>query len=127
MKKYIILILAVMSILTIGGCKSIKNMKYTGKYELYSMTGSLSKEDFEYYTITLEKDGTCIIESKGKIGNNAYKAEATYEIEDDKIMIYTKTNSTTITEVFDYIDGEIHMLNQSLGVLTYSAKLRRND
>ena len=127
MRKYIILTLTLMTLFTLGGCKTIKNWKHAGTYELYSMTGDLSLNDFEYYRITLEKNGDCLIESKSKIGGVEYSAEATYEINDDIIKIYTKTATATLTETFDFIDGEIHMVNQVISGISYTAKLRKND
>ena len=44
------------------------------------MEGDLSLNNFDYYRITLEADGDCIIESKSKFNSQQYQAKATFEI-----------------------------------------------
>ena len=125
MKKVFVLLLVMVSFLSLAGCKRLKNREYAGTYELYYMSGSFSLSDFEYYTITLEKNGDCKIASKSPYNSQVYSATATYEVEDGKIYIYSKVGGATVTEVYDYVDGEIHMLNQNLYGYTFTAKFKR--
>jgi len=132
MKKifYIVAILLCLGTLTSCSLEKIFNpnkyAEYAGTYNLYYMSGSLNVNMYEYYRITLEADGDCIVESKGKNSSQEYKAVATFTIEDGKIKIFTKNGLAIITEVYDYVDGEIHMLNQNISGYSFSAKFRRD-
>jgi len=100
--------------------------KEAGVYECYELklNGIPSLELYEYYRITLNKDGTCLVESKGVAQSSSYSANATFSIKDGKIEIVTTNGSQSVTEVYDYVDGEIHMQGSAMGV-TLSAKFAR--
>ena len=107
---------------------SVKYKEYAGTYEMYAAYGSVSLNDYEYYRIILEADGDCIVESKGKGISQEIRATATYEIKDNKIYIYSNTYGIKVTEIYDYIDGdvpEIHMLNQQIQGYTINIKLKK--
>ena len=129
MKKILVMIFTLLLTLTISGCNLLENDKYAeyaGTYELYEASGAISMSSFDYYRIILKADGTCVIESKASMNSQEYHADATFDIADGKIKIYSKSGSTTVTETYDYVNGEIHMLNQNLGGYTINAKFRRN-
>lgn len=126
MKKILILVMMLLGIV-IGGCEKNKYKEYSGTYNLYFMVGDLQLNDFEYYRIILEADGDCIIESKGRGNSQNYRAEATYDINQFQIKIYTKNGNSTITEEYLYTLGEIHMLDQTVGGVNFSAKFRRTS
>ena len=111
---------------TLTGCNSNKYEEQAGTYELYYASGSISLSNYDYWRIILKEDGTCVIESKGAYNSQIYSATATFEIAEEKIRIYTKNGTATITEEYDYIDGEIHMINQQIQGYTITAKFRRN-
>ena len=98
--------------------------KEAGVYNLYSMTG-LDMSLYEYYRIILNADGTCVVESKAAGVSQLYSATATYSITDGKISIVTVSGPTSITEIYDYVDGEIHMPEQNISGITFSAKFKR--
>ena len=98
--------------------------KEAGVYNLYAMTG-LDMSLYEYYRIILNADGTCVVESKGAGASQLYSSTATYSIADGKISIVTVSGATSITEVYDYVDGEIHMPEQTISGITFSAKFKR--
>ncbi len=133
MKKFIFIITLFSCVLSLASCSFINKLfsddKYkeeAGTYELYYASGAISKSNYDYWRIILEADGSCTVESKGAGNSQTYSATATFEIEGDKIKIYTKNGSATITEEYDYVNGEIQMLNQQIQGYTFSAKFRRN-
>ena len=132
MKKLFAYLLCVSTLLFLTSCSLlslIKGKPYkeeAGVYELYYMSGDLNMSMYDYYRITLEADGDCLVESKGKYNSSIYSAEATFEIEDNKIYIVTKSGSASVTEVYDYVDGEIQMNNQSIQGITFTAWFKRN-
>lgn len=113
------------ALFTLGSCNKNEFSEYAGTYNLYYMEGDLSLNNFDYYRITLEADGDCIIESKSKFNSQQYQAKATFEIKDNKIHIYSKNGGVTVTEIYDYINEEIHMLNQTIDGISFSAKFTK--
>ncbi len=99
-----------------------------GVYECYDIT--INSQDclsrYEYYRITLEANGTCVVESKGIDNPSTYKAVATFSIENDKITVVTTNGSASVTEVYDYIDGEIIMDTTVSGYTMYAKFARVN-
>ena len=122
--KVLVVLLLAATVLTFVGCTPYA--EEAGVYECYQikLNGVNALSQFEYYRITLNADGTCIVESKGVGQSTSYKAEATFSIEGDKITVVTRQGVATVTEVYDYIDGEIIMNATAQGV-TMSAKFAR--
>ena len=98
-----------------------------GVYNLYYMSGDLKVSMYDYYRITLNADGTCLVESKGVNSSQVYSSSATYSIENGKISIVTRSGSSSVTEVYDYVNGEIHMPTQTIQGITFSAKFKRDE
>ena len=127
MKKIMLIIVMLLGVITLASCQKSYDEE-AGLYELYEMSGDLSLSDFSYYTVELFSDGKIIIRSKSSnLDDEPYVAEATYEIKRQKIIIYTKIAFTKITERYDYIDGEIHMIDVEIPGydLIFSAKFKR--
>ncbi len=126
-RKILAVLLLAMLLFTLVGCG--KYTKEAGVYECYEIrvNGQNYMSAYEYYRITLNADGTCVVESKAVGQASAYKAEATFAIEDSKISIYTQSGWTTITEVYDYVDGEIIMDTTISGVPMYAKFARENS
>ena len=125
MKKILLVLVALFCMIGLTSCN--KYEEYAGTYELYYMSGDLSVNMYDYYRITLSANGKCLVESKGAGNSQTYESEGTFDIEGDVIKIYTKYGLSTITETYDYINGEIHMVNQSVSGYTFTAKFRRNS
>ena len=90
------------------------------------MSGDLQLSNFVYYTIELKADGKATVRSKGShSGAVEYEAGATFSIKDGKIIIVSKMGSQKVTETYDYIDGEIHMLDVEAVGIEFTAKFRR--
>lgn len=114
---------------------SVKYKEYAGTYEMYSVFGDRSKNDYEYCRIILKANGDLIVKTKLKGIPAETRMEATYEIEDGKIYVYSSTFGIEVTETYDFVlndDYEIHMLNVRVPLdplgqqyLTYSMKLKR--
>lgn len=126
MKKIILVFFMLLSVITISSCSLKKYDEYAGVYELYHMSGDLKLSMYEYYKITLNGNGSCVVESKGANSSQSYEAKGTFDIEGEEIKIYTKNGTTKITETYDYINGEIHMINQTISGYTFTAKFKRN-
>lgn len=87
-----------------------------GVYEMTDISGSmsangqtisLSKDLYEYYRITFNKDGTAKVESKA-VGNTAkIEQEATWEWDDGKIELKSNPQGVTVVEELDWNDGVI--------------------
>ena len=122
--KVLVVLLLAATVLTFVGCTPYA--EEAGVYECYEITlnGVNAMSQFEYYRITLNADGSCIVESKGAGQSTTYEAEATFSIEGDKITVVTRPGVATVTEVYDYIDGEIIMNATAQGV-TMNAKFAR--
>lgn len=114
--------------LSLSACKPSYEAE-AGLYELYFMEGAYSMEMYEFYTIELFENGTVRIQSKSSdFGSAVYDVTTEYSIKNGKITIITKVGFTNLKEVYDYVDGEIHMINAQIpgtdDVLT--AKFRRS-
>ena len=118
--KYLCVLLVAFCTLT--GCNKDEYKDEAGKYEIVSITynGEDVFSQFEYYYIELKENGDCIIASKGVGQSTTYEAEATFEIEDEKIFVYSKVNGIKVTEEYDYIDGKIIMNYQNGGLSIYA-------
>ncbi|MDO9629105.1 MAG: hypothetical protein Q7I99_04315 [Acholeplasmataceae bacterium] len=127
MKKLLLLVGVILTAVMLYGCTP-DYTEEAGVYELYEMSGDINLSNFQYYTIELFADGSVLIQSRGsQVGSETYKAEATYRIKGDKITIITKVGFTNVKEVFEYVDGEIHMVNTEIPGydMFFSAKFKR--
>lgn len=130
MKKLFVLFALVIGMFALTSCSLLNQNKYeeeAGVYNCYYISGDLSLSMYDYYRITLNADGTCLVESKAKGSSQTYSAEATFSIENNKIKIVTRSGAASVTEEYDYIDGEIQMLNQSIQGISFTAKFRRDQ
>jgi hypothetical protein len=127
MKKVIFMILLSLTIL-LTSCKPSYEEE-AGLYELYFMEGAYTIEMYEFYTIELFENGTVRIQSKSsEFGSAVYDVTTEYSIQNQKITIITKVGFSNLKEIYDYVDGEIHMIDAEIpgteDVLT--AKFRRS-
>lgn len=104
---------------------SSKYKEEAGIYECIQIriNGVNSLSYYEYYNIELKANGDCIVTSK-QSGGYSYEANATFEIKDEKIIIYTKSGFSTITEEYGYIEGMI-IMDTSLNGSTIYAEFSR--
>ncbi|MDX9691027.1 MAG: hypothetical protein RBT45_01140 [Acholeplasmataceae bacterium] len=127
MKKILFLSMVLVLSFALVACKEDKYKEEAGVYEAYFMSGDISLSNFEYYSVELKANGDAIVKSKASTsGASEYEAKATFEIEDGKIILVTRSGSQKITETYDYIDGEIHMINVEIGDISFTCKFRRN-
>ena len=123
MKKLLtvlILIALCLSCMTVMISCDIMNIgikkEIVGVYEMTDISGSmsangqtisLSKDLYEYYRITFNKDGTAMVESKA-VGNDLkVEQEGTWEWDDGKIELKSNTQGVTVVEELDWNDGVI--------------------
>lgn len=126
MKKIFFLSMLFVFTLVLVSCQENKYEEEAGLYELYHMSGDLQLSNFVYYTIELKADGKAVVRSKGShSGASEYEAGATFSIKDGKIILVSKMGSQKVTETYDYIDGEIHMLDVEAVGIAFTAKFRR--
>lgn len=123
--KGLMALLALVFVFALSSCGKYK--EEAGVYHLVEASGMVSLNQFEYYTIELEADGDCIIRSKGAGTGQSYEAKATFEIDGEKIMVYSKANGTTVTEEYDYIDGKIIMDISMSGYKVYCVFERNTE
>ena len=90
--------------------------KIAGTYEMVEISGTLTMngqtveldEDlYDYYRITLNKDGTAEIESKGAGSTLKVEEEGTWEYEDDVIKLKSKPSGITVVEEMEWDDDVI--------------------
>ena len=124
LSKVLVVLLLVATLMTFVACTPYAEQ--AGVYECYEieLNGQNYLSAYEYYRITLNADGSCLVESKGAGQSTVYEARATFSIENDKITIVTTNGAATATEVYDYIDGVIIMNATAQGV-TLNAKFAR--
>ena len=128
MKKMFLLVGVILTAVMLYGCTP-NYEEEAGVYELYEMSGDVSLSNFTYYTIELFEDGSLVVKSKGsQVGAEVYEEIASYRISNGKITITTKVGFSNVKEVYDYVDGEIHMNNVEVPEydITFSAKFRRS-
>ena len=105
-------------LITITGCSLFgKYKEYAGDYEVTS--------NYEYYTISLDEKGGCIVKSKGVGQSAVYEAAGTYEIKDGKIYIVTRNGAASVTEVYEYTEEGVIIMSTSLNGVTVYAEFER--
>ena len=116
--------------LLVGICFSLTSCSkeyedVAGTYECYEIkiNGQNYMSYYEYYRITLEANGDCLVESKS---GSAYEAKCTFEIKDSKIYVYTKNGFSKVTEIYDFVNNEIIMDTELQGAKIY-AKFRKAE
>ena len=121
MKKLLSFTLALVLILSCAALVSCNTNDIAGIYEMVSVSGTVSyggqtvelgKDLYDYYRITLNKDGTCKIESKSADSTAKVEQDGTWEYEDDLLKIKSTTSGVTVVEEMQWKDG----------VITYDAK-----
>ena len=126
MKKLLSLTLAVFLIatclLTLASCDAASEV--VGTYEMSSISGAVTyagqtvtidEDYFEYYRITLEKDGTCKVESKATDSSAKIEQEGTWEYDEEtgKLTLKSTQGGITVSEEMTWKEG----------VITYNAEL----
>ena len=120
MKKLLSLALAAVLLLScivlFAACNS-ENDKLVGTYEMSSVSGTVTYEGqtveleedlYDYYRLTLNKDGTCLVESKGAGTTTKIEEEGTWEYEDDVLKIKTKSSGVTAVEEMTWKNDRIY-------------------
>ena len=105
------------------------NKEVVGVYEMVSVSGTinqngyitnLDKSLYEYYRITLNADGSAVVESKGALSSAIYEAEGTWEWSNGKIKMKSTVSGVTTVEVMDWEDGvityEAHEVGQGIEI-----------
>ena len=129
MKKLLALTLAIIMALGCTFCLfSCSNdaeiaKKIPGVYEMTDISGyikqgastvELTKELYDYYTITLNEDGTALIESKGN--GVVYDEEGTWKYEGGKLKLTSAPSGISVVEEMEWKDDVItYKTKQSLG------------
>ena len=112
-----VLLLSCVSVLSSCGTKA----KIAGTYEMVSISGTITQngqtvnldEDlYEYYRLTLNKDGSALVESKGKNNTSKVEQEGEWDYEDGVIKLKSVQMGITVVEEMEWDDG----------VITYEAK-----
>lgn len=112
-----VLLLSCVSVLSACGTKA----KIAGTYEMVSISGTITQngqtvnldEDlYEYYRLTLNKDGSALVESKGKNNTSKVEQEGEWDYEDGVIKLKSVQMGITVVEEMEWDDG----------VITYEAK-----
>ena len=120
MKKLLSFVLVIYLIaaclLTFVSCG--KNSELVGTYEMSSISGLMSyngqtielDEDlYEYYRITLKRNGSCKIESKAADSSSKIEQEGTWEYFEESgiLAIKSEDNGVTVIEEMKWKDGII--------------------
>ncbi len=122
MKKFFTYVSIIfLSLFLLVSCGKYKNE--AGLYELSEIyiSGLESSHKYEYYTIELKANGDCIIKSKANDNPTKYEAKATFDINEGKILVYTKNGDMTVTEEY-YYDGETIVMDTKVNGINIYAK-----
>ena len=123
--KYLGLFLLLISI---TGCGLFgKYKEYEGDYEatIVKMDGRNYTSQYEYYTISLDAKGNCVVKSKGVGQSTTYEATGTYKIEDGKIYIITRNGAASVTEEYEYTEEGVIIMSTSVNGITVYAEFER--
>lgn len=123
--KYLGLFLLLISI---AGCSLFgKYKEYEGDYEatIVKMDGRNYTSQYEYYTISLDAKGNCVVKSKGVGQSSTYEATGTYKIEDGKIYIITRNGAASVTEEYEYTEEGVIIMSTSVNGITVYAEFER--
>lgn len=134
-KKLALIALTLVLVLTLSlvltACQSAK---YAGVYEMESVTGymivngqrtELDASMYEYYRVTLKKNGDALIESKpAGVGGAIYEAEGEWKYQNGKIRIKSTVMGVTgIEEMTIEGDTLTYTINQTAQGVTMSFTL----
>ena len=89
------------------------------------MNGMNYTSNYEYYTISLDEKGNCVVKSKGVGQSATYEAAGTYEIKDGKIYIITRNGAASVTEEYEYTEEGVIIMSTSLNGVTVYAEFER--
>ena len=120
MKRFLSIVLVVIfsvSCLAFTSCGLFggSNKDVAGVYEMVEVSGTvtyggttypLSEDLYEYYTITLNEDGTAIIDAKGN-GSSAIREEAKWEYDEPDLEIISNRGGFNVVEKMQLKDGVI--------------------
>lgn len=119
MKKFLSIVLVVIfsvSCLAFTSCGLLGGGDdIVGVYEMVEVSGTvtyggttypLSEDLYEYYTITLNEDGTAIIDAKGN-GSSAIREEAKWEYDEPDLEIISNRGGYNVVEKMQLKDGVI--------------------
>ena len=135
MKRIISFILvAVMLFVCVSALSSCgMKSKIAGTYEMTSISGTVTYNGmtttldqglYEYYRLTLNKDGTALVECKAKSSTTKIEQKAEWDYEDGIIKITSAPQGITVVEEMEWNDGVIiyEAVENSAGI-TVSMKL----
>lgn len=118
MKKTILLITCIIfSLSCVFAFTACAKMKYAGLYEMTDISGyvtvkgqrtNLTKDLYEYYTISLKRSGKAVVRTKVKSDRVEYKTEGTWRVNGDAIEITTKQDGSSVVEKMTWKDGVLH-------------------
>ena len=117
-------------LITITGCSLFgKYKEYAGDYEVtvVKMNGINYTSNYEYYTISLDEKGGCIVKSKGVGQSAVYEAAGTYEIKDGKIYIVTRNGAASVTEEYEYTEEGVIVMSTSINGVTIYGEFERAE
>ena len=93
----------------------------SGSVTANGMTTQLSTDLYEYYNIILNEDGTAKVESQAAGTTTKVEGDATWEVEDGKIQLITRTSGVKVVEEMDWEDGTLtYVANQTASGMTIS-------
>lgn len=127
--KMLSLILVLVLCATLTGCNN-DNRTYEEEAGTYkccyiAMDGKDVTNLYEYYTVTLEADGKCVVKSKVVESDEVYEAKAKFSIDEGTIKVVTTVFLFfKITEEYRYTNGQIIMDTTVNDVRVY-AEFRR--
>ena len=118
--------------LTFASCNS--DDKIAGTYEMTSISGTVTyggetielEEDlYDYYRITLKKNGSCMIESKASGSTTKVEEEGTWEYDDGILKIKSNPSGITTVEEMTWEDDVIiYEAEQNASGMKIEMKLR---
>jgi hypothetical protein len=96
----------------------------TGTVTYNGITTTLDQGLYEYYRLTLNKDGTALVECKAKSSTTKIEQKAEWDYEDGIIKITSAPQGITVVEEMEWNDGVIiyEAVENSAGI-TVSMKL----
>lgn len=125
--KKLTFLLVLFSFVFLASCQPSYEQE-AGVYELYAMEGAYTLETYSFYTLELNSDGTVrIYYQLSEFGSAVYDVTTDYSIRNQIITITSKVGFTNVKETYDYIDGEIHMIDVEIPGTDqrFTAKFRR--
>ena len=116
MKKLLSVLLVAIMVISLASCFGGINEDAVGVYEMTAISGTvtangvtteLGTDLYEYYTITLNKDGSAVVKAKGSQTSIEMEQEGTWKFEDGKVKLTSENQGVKVTEVMDWKDNVI--------------------